>query len=177
MFDVFSLNSSSEDEKSSMWLKLIDEDIAAIEAVDFKCHHNKQVVVHAANHFSHLARGSHDEILKTCEENQDYALHILRRFLLSASAKDCSLMLTFKRVYSPSSLVEKHASSSSEAAYSEGFVKILVQDNDDNKKEEVYQYRIGVVDVDPKPVSKIPYYFNLDSDIVNHYKKKAIAKK
>lgn len=38
-----------------------------------------------------------------------------------------------------------------------------------NSDTTIYKYRIAIVDVDPKPVSKMQYYYDLDQQIVQHY--------
>jgi hypothetical protein len=32
-----------------------------------------------------------------------------------------------------------------------------------------YVFRVAVVDVDPKPVQNIPYWYRLDQEIVDHF--------
>jgi hypothetical protein len=32
-----------------------------------------------------------------------------------------------------------------------------------------YAFRVAVVDVDPKPVQNIPYWYRLDQEIVDHF--------
>jgi len=187
MFDVFSLeveeqqkaslgSESTMDAQTTQWVKLLDEDIAAIEAVDFTCMHNRSAqqqdsgeapAQQAQEHHIHLAHGTAEEVLAKCKESEDFAMHILRRFLLSASAKDCSLMLAFK----PVSSGEVEAAANVSASSNEGLVTVP-KDISATGTEQHYRYRIGVVDVDPKPISKMQYYFSLDTDIVNHYKKK-----
>jgi hypothetical protein len=37
------------------------------------------------------------------------------------------------------------------------------------EKGRRYAFRVAVVDVDPKPVQNIPYWYRLDQEIVDHF--------
>lgn len=162
LFDVHTLEFGPPQEKVDQWYKQLNKEIEAIESAEFQCWHKKN----SSSPVSHLEQGEIQQILESCEANEQYALHILRRFLLAASAKDCSVMMTFCKV--SAEYAEKHTFNDA----SEGVLSV-----DCTGTIEHYQYRIGVVDVDPKPVSKITHYYQLDAAIVSHYSMSALKQK
>ncbi|KAJ3042859.1 Inositol-pentakisphosphate 2-kinase [Rhizophlyctis rosea] len=82
----------------------------------------------------------------------------IRLFMLSVTLKDVSVILTFAK----DSSLESHED---EAAPHLGnpMGKVRVAD-------QAFTYKLRVVDIDPKRVSKIPHYWKLDQDIVSHSK-------
>ncbi|CAG8800981.1 17373_t:CDS:2, partial [Gigaspora margarita] len=70
-------------------------------------------------------------------------------FLMSTTLKDCSIIFTFQK---------SRFSDETKAA--------------DGTSDKIYfKYKVNVIDLDPKSVTKIPYYYDLDAMIVNNYMK------
>jgi len=77
-----------------------------------------------------------DALINECKNNEEFAWHILRMYLIAHGIKDCSVMMSFN----------------------------LLSDS----------YDVGLVDLDPKIVSKVPSYYKMDQDIIElfHAEKK-----
>ncbi|XP_078157665.1 inositol-pentakisphosphate 2-kinase IPK1-like [Carex rostrata] len=82
------------------------------------------------------------------------SIEIVRDYLVSATAKDCSLMLSFRP-------------RERDADASEGYGSVCIESVD-----QVYDYKVYFIDLDMKPLEKMVYYYNLDQKIVKFYKKK-----
>eukprot|EP00761_Pharyngomonas_kirbyi_P008104 gb/GECH01008115.1/.p1 GENE.gb/GECH01008115.1/~~gb/GECH01008115.1/.p1 ORF type:complete len:543 (+),score=117.55 gb/GECH01008115.1/:1-1629(+) len=74
-------------------------------------------------------------------------LRLIRQFLISQTAKDCSIMLTFRRLESQTAIKKTENAT------------VLVDGI-------TYEYRLRIVDLDPKDVERIPHYHDLDRSIV-----------
>ena len=83
---------------------------------------------------------------------------LLGRFLLAATAKDCSVMIAA----APAHTVSTCASRSTRSTASSG-VRVTTRAGVD------WTVSLGVVDLDPKAVFRIPYYFELDRRVVAAY--------
>ncbi|CAL9206767.1 inositol-pentakisphosphate 2-kinase IPK1-like isoform X1 [Musa acuminata AAA Group] len=81
----------------------------------------------------------------------DDSLKIVREYLIAATAKDCSLMISFSRTADG-----RNASDCNSVA-----LKSLNQS---------YNYKAYFIDLDLKPLEKMAYYYKLDQKIVNFYK-------
>ncbi|XP_033106076.1 inositol-pentakisphosphate 2-kinase-like [Anneissia japonica] len=92
-----------------------------------------------------------ENINSSIESTLDYAVQKIREFLIAATTKDCSIMLTLQQA-SATQMEESIPSISSR-----------------NGSRFLYQCRI--VDLDPKPSTRIPMYDRLDQDITQYYKK------
>eukprot|EP01029_Cantina_marsupialis_P001936 TRINITY_DN11759_c0_g1_i1.p1 TRINITY_DN11759_c0_g1~~TRINITY_DN11759_c0_g1_i1.p1 ORF type:complete len:419 (-),score=101.73 TRINITY_DN11759_c0_g1_i1:142-1398(-) len=77
----------------------------------------------------------------------------LNRFLLSATLKDCSVMITINPVIDES-----------RPCMDSGVWRVT-----SDISGKLYDVKATIIDMDPKPYEKIPYYFNLDQKIVNKY--------
>lgn len=90
------------------------------------------------------------------------------RFMLSCTAKDCSTMIVMKPSNSKTS--PKHVPS----------FRNLDPELYSNERTIVeahgYMYSIAVVDLDPKPITKMPHYFKLDKEIAEFYTKAEVEK-
>ncbi|KAG8066549.1 hypothetical protein GUJ93_ZPchr0004g40348 [Zizania palustris] len=82
----------------------------------------------------------------------DQSQKIVRDFLISATAKDCSLMINF----------QPRQSGSTDSAYDSVFLGSVNQ---------IYDYKANFIDLDVKPLDKMVHYFKLDQKIVNFYTK------
>ncbi|CAO2044088.1 unnamed protein product [Urochloa humidicola] len=82
----------------------------------------------------------------------DKSLKIVRDFLVSATAKDCSLMISFR----------PRESGATDSEYDSVFLESVKQ---------TYEYKAYFVDLDVKPLDKMEHYFKLDQKIVNFYAK------
>ncbi|GJN01452.1 hypothetical protein PR202_ga18719 [Eleusine coracana subsp. coracana] len=80
----------------------------------------------------------------------DKSLKIVRDFLISATAKDCSLMISFR----------PRESVIAESEYDSVFLESV---------ERIYDYKAYFIDLDVKPLDKMEHYFKLDQKIVNFY--------
>lgn len=79
---------------------------------------------------------------------RDEALQILRDYVVAAAAKDCSVMVTMRAL--------RERESGQDCVEFWG---------------RQWQFRIGVVDVDFKPLSKLQAHFDLDRQILSAYLK------
>ncbi|KAK4797033.1 hypothetical protein SAY86_029359 [Trapa natans] len=84
----------------------------------------------------------------------DESLKIVKDFLISATAKDCSLMMCFK----PRGVVS-NSSYNSVQLESTG---------------QVFEYKAYFIDLDLKPLNKMEHYYKLDQKIVRCYNKIAM---
>ncbi|KAL9641504.1 hypothetical protein ABK040_013426 [Willaertia magna] len=89
---------------------------------------------------------SSKDIINYCREDEKFAWHLLRMYLISHGMKDCSIMITFDN------------------SSNQFITEDLLSTNNNNN-----YYSVGIVDLDPKPVSKIPVYFKMDQQIVELY--------
>lgn len=106
-----------------------------------------------------LPREAPTELPKDQEGQHD----LVRRFLLSCTAKDCSTMLVLK----PSaSSTPKDLPSSPDQPCSEDHVNRTIVDG-----VGPFMYSIAVVDLDPKPIEKMKHWFELDQKIADFYTK------
>ncbi|KAL6651880.1 hypothetical protein ACP70R_010805 [Stipagrostis hirtigluma subsp. patula] len=80
----------------------------------------------------------------------DKSLKIVRDFLISATAKDCSIMISFR----------PRESGTTDSEYDSVFLESVNQ---------TYDYKAYFVDLDVKPLDKMVHYFKLDQKIVNFY--------
>mmetsp|Transcript_692 Transcript_692/g.1608 ORF Transcript_692/g.1608 Transcript_692/m.1608 type:complete len:409 (-) Transcript_692:15-1241(-) len=81
-------------------------------------------------------------------------LSALENYLIAATAKDCSLIITMKRIAHPDA--SPSSGNTASEAPSAGIV---------HESPSCFQYRLQVIDTDIKPLSKIPAHFKLDRDI------------
>ncbi|KAK9075599.1 hypothetical protein SSX86_003925 [Deinandra increscens subsp. villosa] len=79
----------------------------------------------------------------------DQSLKIVRDFLISLTAKDLSLMISFRRT--------PKGNSQSPSVYLEPL-------------DQSFDYKASFIDLDMKPLEKMPYYYKLDQEIVSCYK-------
>ncbi|ONK77818.1 uncharacterized protein A4U43_C02F11010 [Asparagus officinalis] len=84
------------------------------------------------------------------------SLKIVREYLIAATAKDCSLMLSFR-----------HADvGATETDSSSIFLKSCGLS---------FEYKVNFLDLDLKPLNKMVYYYELDQKIVNYYTNKILT--
>ncbi|XP_042425455.1 inositol-pentakisphosphate 2-kinase IPK1-like [Zingiber officinale] len=79
------------------------------------------------------------------------SMKIVREYLISATAKDCSLMISFR----PSEL------GCTTSNYDSVFLR---------SSNQTYAYKAFFIDLDLKPLDKMFHYYELDQKIVNFYK-------
>lgn len=82
----------------------------------------------------------------------DKSCKIIRDFLISATAKDCSLMMSF----------QPRECEKTDSEYDSVFLESV---------NRIYDYKANFVDLDVKPLDKMVHYFKLDQKIVNFYTK------
>ncbi|XP_020166707.1 inositol-pentakisphosphate 2-kinase IPK1 isoform X1 [Aegilops tauschii subsp. strangulata] len=82
----------------------------------------------------------------------DKSCKIVRDFLISATAKDCSLMMCFR----------PRECERTDSEYDSVFLQSV---------NRAYDYKAYFVDLDVKPLDKMTHYFKLDQKIVNFYTK------
>eukprot|EP01087_Luapelamoeba_hula_P017412 TRINITY_DN5486_c0_g1_i1.p1 TRINITY_DN5486_c0_g1~~TRINITY_DN5486_c0_g1_i1.p1 ORF type:complete len:553 (+),score=101.24 TRINITY_DN5486_c0_g1_i1:562-2220(+) len=86
--------------------------------------------------------------------SEDELLNAIRDFAISTTVKDCSIMVTM--------LPEEAARLRATAKLK----SIQVDTHEEGKPKEKYAYRIAVVDLDPKQLVNMDYWFKNDQDIV-----------
>ncbi|KAG0328526.1 Inositol-pentakisphosphate 2-kinase [Podila horticola] len=88
-------------------------------------------------------------------------LHFIREFLLSATLKDCSILITIRQL-------DDQPPTASTA--SEG---VLPRFKENTQKIKVggceFEYKMTCIDLDPKKMSSVPKYLAKDREIVEHY--------
>ncbi|XP_038898785.1 inositol-pentakisphosphate 2-kinase-like isoform X1 [Benincasa hispida] len=95
-----------------------------------------------------------DEWLNRCatlhSAHLDQSLEIVRNYLIAATAKDCSLMITFRpwHVDCPGS------------TYNSIFVE---------STKQTFDYKVNFIDLDLKPFKKMEEYYEQDNKIVRNY--------
>ncbi|ORX89322.1 DUF941-domain-containing protein [Basidiobolus meristosporus CBS 931.73] len=78
----------------------------------------------------------------------------IREFMISTTLKDCSVMLTLmSSKFMPAE--KRHLTDGVFSSFEIG--------------DDQFFQKVGLVDLDPKAVSKIPHYYKLDQEIVAHY--------
>lgn len=84
------------------------------------------------------------------------SLKIVREYLIAATAKDCSLMISFK----PTDVGATTTENSS----------IFLE-----SCSKSFDYKANFIDLDPKPLNKMVYYYKLDQKIVDYYTKSSMT--
>lgn len=79
----------------------------------------------------------------------DRSVKILRDYLIAATAKDCSLMISFRQR-------SEEVGSADNSVYLEA-------------TDQTFDYKAYFIDLDMKPLKKMEYYYELDQKIVRHY--------
>ncbi|KAF9019223.1 Inositol-pentakisphosphate 2-kinase [Haplosporangium bisporale] len=87
-------------------------------------------------------------------------LHFIREFLLSATLKDCSILMTVRRLddHPPTSTASEDVLPS----FKENARRIKVGGSE-------FEYKMTCIDLDPKKMSSVPKYLKKDREIVEHY--------
>jgi len=80
------------------------------------------------------------------------AIGYIRDFMISATVKDCSIMITIGNITHES---EINLSTLNTVT--------------DNISNNIYVYKISVIDLDPKPLLNLSYYYDLDQKLVHQY--------
>ncbi|KAK4429288.1 Inositol-pentakisphosphate 2-kinase [Sesamum alatum] len=88
---------------------------------------------------------------------RDEKLKIVRDYLISSTAKDLSLMISFR----------SRGNKDLESSYKVVFLESTKQS---------FDYKASFIDLDMKPLKKMEYYYKLDQQIVSFYVKMAINK-
>lgn len=78
------------------------------------------------------------------------SLKIVREYLIAATAKDCSMMIGFRPM--------KDGDSASESS------SVILEST-----EQKFEYKAYFIDLDLKPLKRMPYYYELDQKIVSCY--------
>lgn len=84
-------------------------------------------------------------------------------FLMSTTLKDCSIIFTFQK----SRFSDETKVADGTSLFFKEKVKFIPFSSD----KIYFKYKVNVIDLDPKSVTKIPYYYDLDAMIVNNYMK------
>jgi len=80
------------------------------------------------------------------------AVGYIRDFMISTTTKDCSIMITIANV-----TLESEINTST------------LNTVTDTVSKNIYVYKISVIDLDPKPLLNLPYYYDLDQKLVYQY--------
>lgn len=78
------------------------------------------------------------------------SLEIVKKFLIAATAKDCSLIFCFRR----------REDGGSDSSYDRVYLE---------STNQVFDYKVHFIDLDLKPLEKMEYYYKLDQKIVSAY--------
>ncbi|KAI8917098.1 inositol-pentakisphosphate 2-kinase [Powellomyces hirtus] len=89
-------------------------------------------------------------------------LQFIHEYLLAATLKDCSIIIAMW-------LEDPNSTEPSDTPANEGTVRL-------DTSSQVLRYRVGILDIDPKRITKIPDYYKLDQNIVEHFKKMGVEK-
>ncbi|KAF9546578.1 Inositol-pentakisphosphate 2-kinase [Mortierella hygrophila] len=117
---------------------------------------------------SHNAAGLGFEPEDLEELPEPLQLHFIREFLLSATLKDCSILITIQRdtatvgVATTANATLSRLEVDAGSEFHEACHRIKV-------KEEMFLYKIICIDLDPKKMTSVPMYLKKDRTIVNHY--------
>ncbi|KAF9174575.1 Inositol-pentakisphosphate 2-kinase [Mortierella sp. AD010] len=97
-------------------------------------------------------------------------LHYIREFLLSATLKDCSILITVRQVKEEKEKEAGHPLPKSDASSEKG-TSLGFRENYHwiNVNDKEFIYKIVCIDLDPKKMSSVPTYLKKDRDIVNYY--------
>ncbi|GBC06743.1 hypothetical protein RclHR1_07000013 [Rhizophagus clarus] len=87
--------------------------------------------------------------------------------LMSATLKDCSIIFSFRKS-DMRDVARQNSHSSPIFQNKERLQQISLSDN---YLDRSYVYKVNVIDLDPKPLAKLPYYQELDAKIVENYLK------
>ncbi|KAF9185578.1 Inositol-pentakisphosphate 2-kinase [Haplosporangium sp. Z 767] len=102
-------------------------------------------------------------------------LHFIREFLLSATLKDCSILITIQRSDEAGELSEKDTNidlSKTARVHGNAETDVLVFNEVSHRikvKGEYFWYKIACIDLDPKKMNSVPMYLKKDHDIVSYY--------
>ncbi|KNC96013.1 hypothetical protein, variant [Spizellomyces punctatus DAOM BR117] len=86
-------------------------------------------------------------------------LHYIYEFVLSATLKDCSVIITLW----PEAEEDSYGRIRCDPGEGEGTIQLP-------SSTRLLRYKIRIVDIDPKRLGKIPSYFALDQNIVRHFR-------
>lgn len=93
--------------------------------------------------------------------------HVIKDFLLAASLKDCSIMITLIRVSDNYEQQQQQQHQFDSSSLEDNWASISIPFNSCNLF--VY-YRIAIIDVDPKPLCNIPKYSEQDNTMIQNAK-------
>ncbi|KAF9999160.1 Tetraspanin [Entomortierella chlamydospora] len=124
-----------------------------------------------SNNATSLGFGPEDDLDDEDVVPRSLKLHYIREFLLSATLKDCSILITVRQVEEEEEEVKAGHSLpkndvSSVKGISLGFREKYHWINVNDKE---FIYKITCIDLDPKKMSSVPMYLKKDRDIVNYY--------
>ncbi|GAB4817908.1 hypothetical protein N2152v2_004954 [Parachlorella kessleri] len=124
---------------------------------------------------SQLLATHHQGVQEVLSLPTSEAYSLLRRYVVSATAKDCALMISLRRLASATEGRElqqrggKVVCSTSDVLAScvEGLNHaVVLEDSVSSSGQQWYQYQVAFVDLDMKALAKIPQHFELDQRIV-----------
>ncbi|KAG0264573.1 Inositol-pentakisphosphate 2-kinase [Mortierella polycephala] len=102
-------------------------------------------------------------------------LHFIREFLLSATLKDCSILITIRRCDKADELSKEDTNKdlSKIARVHENAEALVLVFNEVSHRikvnNEYFRYKITCIDLGPKKMSSVPTYLRKDHDIVSYY--------
>ncbi|KAF9903106.1 Inositol-pentakisphosphate 2-kinase [Lobosporangium transversale] len=127
-----------------------------------------------SNNASNLGFGPEDDLDDPNTVPDSLKLHYLREFLLSATLKDCSLLIAVCRadeIRKEADNASKESNFPSDRCPGIGTQDPLFKENRQRikVKDEDFIYKITCIDLDPKKMTSIPLYLKKDREIVEHY--------
>ncbi|CAB4402468.1 unnamed protein product [Rhizophagus irregularis] len=120
------------------------------------------------------------EFMSTMENKQIHQR--IYEYLMSATLKDCSIIFSFRKsdirdfaeqkshssqIFQNKERLQQISLSETQSPISDSLNKYPY----DNYLDKPYVYKVNVIDLDPKPLAKLPYYQELDAKIVENYLK------
>eukprot|EP00959_Pyramimonas_sp_CCMP1952_P020925 441307-Pyramimonas_sp.AAC.1 len=92
-------------------------------------------------------------------------MELVQRYMISATPKDCSVMISLRTTTAKPAETSTNPSLPVEVTDSglAGSKRTIVRDLDG------WEYSIAVVDLDPKPIEKMPIYFKKDQQFAESF--------
>ncbi|EGC28988.1 hypothetical protein DICPUDRAFT_43505 [Dictyostelium purpureum] len=141
-------------------VQLFDEyDIEGIYYIYNKLNGNE-----SKNQSLDISKESQDQLNQL---STDQMKDIINRFMISCTAKDCSIMISFTLGKSITSIQDLNTN----LTFINSLDETTNNNTDNNSSNNTVTYKIGVVDLDTKKQSAIPKYYELDREIVKTFKK------
>ncbi|KAG0020003.1 Inositol-pentakisphosphate 2-kinase [Entomortierella chlamydospora] len=123
-----------------------------------------------SNNATSLGFGPEDDLDDEDVVPRSLKLHYIREFLLSATLKDCSILITVRQVEEEEEVKAGHSLPKNDVSSVKGIsLGFREKYHWINVNDKEFIYKITCIDLDPKKMSSVPMYLKKDRDIVNYY--------